>query len=186
MFRYTFGHLKHFLGVGGEGGGSVCVFLLCLHKLNYSRQHISAARHQTTVLDGLMERKILEEGKSENEISLGRTYIFHRSSKQNHFLWPVEYFKDNFRLKRHICKHPTSKKKKCLLLSNKIIVLLVSGHFSLPVPTVWGRHRTLVDATVKTSSRVRHRPPPFGDHVHLISNFLFYPLTSPRFFFLFL
>lgn len=89
LFRYTFGHLKHFLEGGWGGGG---VFLLCLHKLNYSRQHISAARNQTTVLDGLMEKKILEEGKSENEISLGRIYVFYRSSKQNHFLWSVKYF----------------------------------------------------------------------------------------------
>lgn len=86
---YVWSPEAFFGGWMGWGGG---VFLLCLHKLNYSRQHISAARNQTTVLDGLMEKKILEEGKSENEISLGRIYVFYRSSKQNHFLWSVKYF----------------------------------------------------------------------------------------------
>lgn len=37
---------------------------------NYSRQHVFAARTQTTVLVRLMEKKLW--GKSENEISPGR------------------------------------------------------------------------------------------------------------------
>lgn len=87
---YVWSPEAFFGGWRAEGGGGV--FLLCLHKLNYSRQHISAARNQTTVLDGLMEKKILEEGKSENEIRLGRIYVFYRSSKKKHFLWSVKYF----------------------------------------------------------------------------------------------
>lgn len=50
--RYVWSPEAFFCGRRGR-----CFFLLCLHKLKQTCQHICAARNQTTVLDGLMEKK---------------------------------------------------------------------------------------------------------------------------------